>query len=208
MRIRAPKDLWSGVMFCGFAVVAISAAHRYSLGSAGKMGPGYFPLLLAVLLALLGATLIARSVVFLRRAGSAFSHLAADGDCGRGMPVWRTDRTAGPRGFACGVDRDVGLGRRAVTVGGNARLGGRADHLFRGGFRLRAGPSAQYLAKPVTCDGRDLKSRPGICRCTDNPEQRLLLHRRPARYCDRRAPWHWSGHHGGHAAADFVHAAA
>src|SRR5262249_60327196 len=41
-----------------------------------------------------------------RRAGSAFSHLAADGDCGRGMPVWRTDRTAGPRGFACGVDSD------------------------------------------------------------------------------------------------------
>jgi hypothetical protein len=64
MRIRAPKDFWSGVMFCGFAAVAISAAHGYSLGSAGKMGPGYFPLLLAVLLALLGAALIVRSVVF------------------------------------------------------------------------------------------------------------------------------------------------
>jgi hypothetical protein len=32
MRIRAPKDFWSGVMFCGFAAVAISAAHGYSLG--------------------------------------------------------------------------------------------------------------------------------------------------------------------------------
>ena len=63
MRIRALKDFWSGVMFCGFAAVAIFSARGYALGTAGKMGPGYFPLLLAVLLAALGATLIARSVV-------------------------------------------------------------------------------------------------------------------------------------------------
>ena len=43
MRIRAPKDFWSGVMFCGFAVVAILAARGYSFGTAGKMGPGLFP---------------------------------------------------------------------------------------------------------------------------------------------------------------------
>src|SRR5262245_23384306 len=63
MRIRAPKDFWSGVMFCGFAAVAIFAARGYSLGSAGRMGPGYFPLLLAGLLAVIGAILIARSLV-------------------------------------------------------------------------------------------------------------------------------------------------
>ena len=63
MRIRAPKDFWSGVMFCGFAVVAILAARGYSSGTAGKMGPGYFPLLLGGLLAALGAILIARSLV-------------------------------------------------------------------------------------------------------------------------------------------------
>jgi Tripartite tricarboxylate transporter TctB family len=63
MRIRAPKDFWSGVMFCGFAVVAILAARGYSPGTAGKMGPGYFPLLLGGLLAALGGILIARSVV-------------------------------------------------------------------------------------------------------------------------------------------------
>jgi Tripartite tricarboxylate transporter TctB family len=62
MRIRAPKDFWSGVMFCGFAVVGILAARGYSLGSAGKMGPGYFPLLLGGVLAGLGAMLIARSI--------------------------------------------------------------------------------------------------------------------------------------------------
>jgi hypothetical protein len=63
MRIRAPKDFWSGVMFCGFAVVAILAARGYSLGAAGKMGPGYFPLLLGGLLAVLGGILIGRSLV-------------------------------------------------------------------------------------------------------------------------------------------------
>ncbi len=63
MRIRAPKDFWSGVMFCAFAAVAIFAARGYSLGSAGKMGPGYFPLLLGGLLGVLGVILIGRSLV-------------------------------------------------------------------------------------------------------------------------------------------------
>ena len=63
MRIRAPKDFWSGVMFGGFALVALLAARGYSLGSAGKMGPGYFPLLLGGLLGVLAAILIGRSVV-------------------------------------------------------------------------------------------------------------------------------------------------
>ena len=63
MRIRAPKDFWAGVMFGGFAVVALLAARGYAFGSAGKMGPGYFPLLLGGVLGLLSAILIGRSVV-------------------------------------------------------------------------------------------------------------------------------------------------
>jgi hypothetical protein len=63
MKIRAPKDFWAGVMFCAFAAVALIAARGYSLGAAGKMGPGYFPLLLAIVLAALGAVLLARSLM-------------------------------------------------------------------------------------------------------------------------------------------------
>ena len=63
MRIRAPKDFWAGVMFFAFAVVAILAARGYSLGTAGKMGPGYFPLLLGGVLGVLGAILVGRSLV-------------------------------------------------------------------------------------------------------------------------------------------------
>jgi hypothetical protein len=64
VRIRAPKDFWSGLMFCGFAAVAMLAARGYSLGTVGKMGPGYFPLLLGAVLAGLGGILIGRSLVF------------------------------------------------------------------------------------------------------------------------------------------------
>jgi putative tricarboxylic transport membrane protein len=63
MQIRAPKDFWSGVMFCGFAAVAVLAARSYSFGSTGKMGPGYFPLLLGGVLGALGLVLIVRSLV-------------------------------------------------------------------------------------------------------------------------------------------------
>ena len=63
MTIRAPKDFWSGIMFLAFAAVALITAHGYSLGSAGRMGPGYFPILLGAVLALLGVILVVRSFV-------------------------------------------------------------------------------------------------------------------------------------------------
>jgi hypothetical protein len=63
MKIRAEKDFWSGMMFLGFALVAIAAARGYSMGSGGKMGPGYFPMLLGIALAGLGALLVGRSLV-------------------------------------------------------------------------------------------------------------------------------------------------
>jgi putative tricarboxylic transport membrane protein len=50
-------------MFIAFAAVALVAAHGYSLGSAGKMGPGYFPMLLGYVLAVIGAILVVRSFV-------------------------------------------------------------------------------------------------------------------------------------------------
>lgn len=63
MHIRAPKDFWSGIMFIAFAAVALFAARVYSLGAAGKMGPGYFPILLGSVLALIGLILVVRSFV-------------------------------------------------------------------------------------------------------------------------------------------------
>jgi hypothetical protein len=63
MKIKAEKEFWSGLMFLAFAVVAIVMSRGYSLGRAGQMGPGYFPLALGVLLAFLGAITISQSFV-------------------------------------------------------------------------------------------------------------------------------------------------
>jgi hypothetical protein len=63
MTIRAPKDFWSGIMFLTFAAVALLAARGYALGTPGRMGPGYFPVILGGTLGFLGLVLVVRSIV-------------------------------------------------------------------------------------------------------------------------------------------------
>ena len=60
--IRASKDFWAGVMFIAFAAVALYVSRNYSLGTAVRMGPGYFPIVLGGVLALVGAILVVRSL--------------------------------------------------------------------------------------------------------------------------------------------------
>jgi hypothetical protein len=43
MKITSPEDFWSGVMFISFGALAIYIAQDYPMGSAMRMGPGYFP---------------------------------------------------------------------------------------------------------------------------------------------------------------------
>jgi len=62
MKFRTGKDFWSGVMFLCFAAVGLYVSRAYSLGSAGRMGPGYFPLLLGISLGILGLILVVRSM--------------------------------------------------------------------------------------------------------------------------------------------------
>jgi hypothetical protein len=51
------KDIVSGLIFIGFGAAFGYAASGYQLGTAFRMGPGYFPLVLAGFLAVLGATI-------------------------------------------------------------------------------------------------------------------------------------------------------
>ena len=55
--IRHPKDFFAGLIFIGFGLVAVIIGSNYSLGTAARMGPGYFPRILGILLILLGAAL-------------------------------------------------------------------------------------------------------------------------------------------------------
>lgn len=63
LSVRAPKDFWTGVMFIALGAIAMYVSRNYSLGTAGRMGPGYFPLLLGSLLAVIGLALLVRSFV-------------------------------------------------------------------------------------------------------------------------------------------------
>ena len=59
--IRHPKDFWAGVMFIAFGGAACVIALDYAMGTAARMGPGYFPRALGLLLCGLGALLVLRS---------------------------------------------------------------------------------------------------------------------------------------------------
>jgi hypothetical protein len=60
--IRHPKDFWSGVLFAAIGVFALVYGSRYTLGTAARMGPGYFPRILGILLFVLGVVLVLRSL--------------------------------------------------------------------------------------------------------------------------------------------------
>lgn len=56
-KIPRPKDFYAGLLFVAFGVFAIIIARNYPLGTAARMGPGYFPRLLGIMLIVLGAAL-------------------------------------------------------------------------------------------------------------------------------------------------------
>ena len=54
LSIRNHRAFASGALFLGFAIFFHLTALGYPAGSAAKMGPGYFPRLLAITLAAIG----------------------------------------------------------------------------------------------------------------------------------------------------------
>jgi Tripartite tricarboxylate transporter TctB family len=54
-------DLWSGLLFAGLGAVSLWVGADYSLGVPSRIGPGYVPRLLGILMAGLGAFLVVRS---------------------------------------------------------------------------------------------------------------------------------------------------
>lgn len=61
-RIRNPRDFWSGIIFVIFGVAAVVIGRDYSMGTAGRMGPAYFPTVLGALLAIIGGIAVVRSL--------------------------------------------------------------------------------------------------------------------------------------------------
>jgi hypothetical protein len=65
--IRSPRDLAAGLIFFTIGVLWMIAATRYRIGQATAMGPGYFPLAVASVLAVLGAGSVVRAFRFVDR---------------------------------------------------------------------------------------------------------------------------------------------
>jgi hypothetical protein len=62
-KIKSQEDFWAGLMFIGFGLTAIVVATDYPMGSAMRMGPGYFPTYLGAIMIVLGAIIAFRSTV-------------------------------------------------------------------------------------------------------------------------------------------------
>jgi hypothetical protein len=71
--VKGPKDFWAGLLYIAFGAAFLTISLGYRLGTAGRMGPGYFPRALSVALIMLGAASLIRSFIV---AGESVTGLA------------------------------------------------------------------------------------------------------------------------------------
>jgi hypothetical protein len=62
VKIKSQKDFWSGLMFVAAGLGFAAGATNYSFGTSARPGPGYFPFGLGILLAILGALVLFKSL--------------------------------------------------------------------------------------------------------------------------------------------------
>lgn len=60
--VRSPKDFYAGLIYLGFGLAGLWFGAAYPMGTAGRMGAGYFPKVLSGLLVLLGLLAIIRAL--------------------------------------------------------------------------------------------------------------------------------------------------
>lgn len=63
MRIKSQKDFWSGLLFMAAGIAFAWGATNYTIGEGARMGPGYFPLMLGILLTIIGLFIVFEAMV-------------------------------------------------------------------------------------------------------------------------------------------------
>jgi hypothetical protein len=63
LRIKSGQDFWTGCAFMGFGAGTVVLSQAYPLGTAARMGPGYFPTMLGALLAGIGLAILCKSLL-------------------------------------------------------------------------------------------------------------------------------------------------
>ena len=76
MRIKSQRDFWSGLMFVVVGVSFAIGATNYSMGTSAKPGAGYFPLMLSVIMAILGAIVLFKSLTIESEGGDPIGDIA------------------------------------------------------------------------------------------------------------------------------------
>jgi drug/metabolite transporter (DMT)-like permease len=61
MQVRKPKDLIAGLLFLAGGIMVTAISSNYQFGTSRQMGPGYFPVMLGLLLCLLAGLIMASS---------------------------------------------------------------------------------------------------------------------------------------------------
>ena len=92
MRIKSQKDFFAGLLFLALGVAFAWGATTYNVGTGARMGPGYFPLMLGIVLAIIGAVEVFKSMVIETETGDKV-----------GKFVWR------PVGFIVGANLAFGV---------------------------------------------------------------------------------------------------
>ncbi len=140
-RIGHPKDFWSGMLFMGIGAFALIAGAKYTIGAAARMGPGYFPRILGILMVLLGAVLAFRS---LRSKGEA-------------VPPWKWRPTLLVLGSVVlfgAIVKTLGMAVSTVIL---IVVASAASHEFRWKESLIAGVALAVLAVGVFVIGLSLQ---------------------------------------------------
>jgi hypothetical protein len=56
--IKSPKDFWCGLLLIAIAAIFMFGLFKLPIGTAFRMGPGYFPMVLTILLWLFGLAVL------------------------------------------------------------------------------------------------------------------------------------------------------
>lgn len=70
-RISSPNEFWAGLLYIVFGIAALWLGVDYKMSTAGHVGPGYFPKVLAGILILIGVAALGRAFLLEGQATAA-----------------------------------------------------------------------------------------------------------------------------------------
>lgn len=76
MKIKSQRDFWSGLMFVAIGVFFGVGSRNYHLGDSARPGPGFFPLLLSIVMVILGAIVLFKSLTIESEGGDPIGRVA------------------------------------------------------------------------------------------------------------------------------------